>query len=407
MHPWRGRSRPSQQDLPIRDPEAVLGERHPQMIACEAFLGRPVRQFRGVRPNGDDARLNHPWARAWSRHMANLPELAGVISEANALVENGEVWHLEIDQGEARTEVRTIVLTDQLYAQQLIIEPLSRETEAKLIDICRGRVHLTEQLITGLLPVEVFQQLIAPDSGLFPTIDVLQSNCSCGEPKPCIHIAAGLLGIAYRLNERPGRLFALRKTKPEVLKGLLPPGLSRPPPPIEEQIPGDQIPVVFDLRLDRGEYETELAAAVQATSNPLEQCDEKSKAETKADEQTPTLTPATPPAPPPRPRANVGQQSWLDDDWDDDDDDDDDDAADIDTEVFGGSGPSPSPVSIATSGEGADVLEIGRADLLDLGLPSHRIQRWLAEGTLLRTDKRGQYQLTPDAWAAIEPLLPE
>lgn len=402
MHPWRGRSRPSQQDLPIRDPEAVLGERHPQMIACEAFLGRPVRKFLTVRSDPNQP-LTHPWARAWARHCLEMPELQPVLAEGKSYIDEGLVWHLEVEN----REVRSIVLGEQLYAQHISIDTLSREDEAHLIEVCRGRVHLSEQLVTGLLPHEVFSKLTAPQSGLLPRREHITWSCSCGEPQPCAHTAAATLALTYRLNKRPGRIFTLRGTEPEVLKGLLPAGLSRPPPASDVLIAEEQLELIFDLRLDRGGFEDEVNE-VGGSEDPLASFLKKESAaeDNNASEESEAKSahPATPP--PSRPKAPPpSQTSWLDDDWDDDEEEAEEEETDIDAEVFGG--PGPSPVSVTTSNEGEDVLEIGRADLLDLGLPSHRIQRWLADGTLLRTEKRGMYQLTPDAWVEIEPLLPD
>ena len=389
MHPWRGRSRPSQQDLPIRDPDTVLGDRHPQMIACEAFLGRPVRRFIGVRPESESPVVN-PWALAWLKHCATIPQIGERLARGKSYLDNGLVWHLEIDRGEARA----IVLGSQLYAQRLTLSPLSRADEAHLIEVCSGQVHRTERLVSGHLPSNVFAQLTDPSSGLFPRPDQIKFSCSCDEEAPCKHSIAALIAIAHRLNEQPGNLFLLRGTEPEILKGLLPAGLSRPAPEEKNLIAFEQVEDVFDLRLDRQEYEDEVAATKDSEEDPLGSFLGDKEAEPST-EQPPPVQAKEPVVA--RSRRDSG--SWLDDDWDEDEDE-----ADIDAEVFGGSGPSP--VSVTTSGEGEDVLEIGRADLLELGLPSHRIQRWLSDGTLLRTNKRGQYQLTPDAWIAIEPLLP-
>lgn len=52
-----------------------------------------------------------------------------------------------------------------------------------------------------------------------------------------------------------------------------------------------------------------------------------------------------------------------------------------------------------------DALHITRKQLLELGLSAGRISGWLSKGMLLRTDRRGRYELTPDAWEQIEPLL--
>lgn len=393
MHPWRGRSRPPQPDLPLRDPDAVLGERHPQMVACESFFGRPVRRFDGVRSEVNDIGPS-AWGRAWERHVSRFRDLERLLDEARTRVENGLVWHLQID----RAEILGIVLGSQLYAQKIAVEPLSRERERRLMEACQGRVSESQDLLAGRLDAELMAALAAPAGGLLPSRNEMRFTCSCGEPMPCKHVAAVLFAVAVRLGERPIQLYVLRGTDPVVLKGLLPPGLSQPPPAPEKLVAPEQLAEVFDLRLDR-RLEPPEPEIARPQEDPLAVFLARPKPEPEPEPAAATPEPAPEP---PRPivRADEAAGSWLDEDWDDEDEDEDD----MDTEVFGG--PGPSPVSVSSTEDGEDMLEIGRTDLLDLGIPSHRIQRWLADGTLLKTSKRGRYQLTPEAWSAIEPLLP-
>lgn len=391
MHPWRGRARPAQQDLPLKDPETVIGERHPQMVACETFLGRPLRRFQSVQvPDGPS---QSRWGERWASYFDEHPEFGEVVRQGRSYLDNGLVWHLDIDRG----EIRCIVLGSQLFAQHISIPTLSQTDEADLIEACSGLVSDTASLKDGQLPEPLLDRLARPSDGLFPAPGSIRYRCSCTEPKtvPCKHIGAALAAVGARLSERPQELFLMRGTDPEVLKGLLPTGLTQGPIGASEFLSEEELHQVFDLRLERPVVQVEMANA--GASNDVDPLDALLNPDA-AREAPPAPSPEPEETLPPPPAAAAG--SWLDDDWEDAEDEDYE--ADDRAPVFGG---SVSPVSEVSEG-GDDLLEIGRADLLELGIRSHRIQKWLSEGTLLRTAKRGQYQMTPEAWAEIEPLLP-
>lgn len=393
MHPWRGRSRPAQADLPLRDPDATLGERHPQLIACESFLRRPVRRFDGV-PASSEAAPTSVWGKGWIAHLEDQLNLGKALKDGETYWKNGLIWHLEVDRG----EIRSIVLGAQLYAQTISIQPLSLEDESRLIEICSGTVSTAEELLKARVSDTVLEAFLSPERGIFPDAKLIKSSCMCSAEEPvCKHAAAVLYGFGLRLDEEPELLFRLRGTDPEVLKGLLPAGLRKPAVPAELQIPNEEIANIFDLRLERPSAVSQPLQTV-TTEDPLSQFVEKPDTG-RAAGVSKVVEPQPPAPPPPRAPQSVDSGSWLDDDWEEEDEED-----ETDPEIFGGSGPSP--LSMASNDEGEDVLEIGRADLLELGIASHRIQRWLAEGTLVRTPKRGRYQLTPQAWSEIEPLLP-
>lgn len=375
MHPWRGRSRPPQPELPLRDPDAVLGDRHPQVIACENFFGAPVRRFDGVKAKAEAPR---GWGAAW---LENLP-LAGlshgeVEAQGGGYVDNGLVWHLEIERG----EIRGVVLGSQLYAQQLRIRPLELVEEAQLVEACRDRVPSTRHLLQGHVPSDLLARLAKPGA-LIPGAEVVEARCSCGAPGPCKHVLAILLAVAHRLETRPEELFRLRGTNVEVLKGLLPTGFSQPAP--ARRVPEAQFDSVFDLRLERPEARPEAAKA--RNSDPLGAFEQPPPSSGEAETEAPAPKPAPEPEPEPDPALDASGGGWLDEEDDDEDE-----------TVFGGHPTEAAP---------EELLEVTRTDLLDLGLPSHRIQRWLSDGTLVRTPKRGQYQLTAEAWQIIEPMLP-
>lgn len=55
--------------------------------------------------------------------------------------------------------------------------------------------------------------------------------------------------------------------------------------------------------------------------------------------------------------------------------------------------------------ESEEVPTLRRSELLELGLSARLIDRWLRSGVLLRTERRGHYALTQEAWREVEPLL--
>ena len=50
-------------------------------------------------------------------------------------------------------------------------------------------------------------------------------------------------------------------------------------------------------------------------------------------------------------------------------------------------------------------LLISRKELIEVGVPTSRIQRWREGQLLLATDRRGVYELTPEAWNHLDPLF--
>ena len=50
-------------------------------------------------------------------------------------------------------------------------------------------------------------------------------------------------------------------------------------------------------------------------------------------------------------------------------------------------------------------LLISRKELIEVGVPTSRIHRWLSTDLLLATDRRGVYELTPEVWVHLEPMF--
>lgn len=380
MHPWRGRSRPPQQELNMRDPDAVLGDRHPQVIACETFFGAPVRSFKSVRSQEEPL---EGWARAWDEAQPFGLKLDDEQrTEGRGYLEKGLVWHIEVLHG----QVRGIVLGSQLYAIELDVATMRNSTEAELIEALDGQARSVQDVTWARLEDKLVESL-GRSGALVPERGQVRARCSCANRNPCKHAAAVLLALGHRFATHPAEIFRLRGTSAEVLRGILPVGMAKPAPPLDRVLAFEAAEDIFDLRLEiPPEPELVESPPDDPLANFLEGKPEPEAKETKA---------PPPPPPEPPPPASPPSSGWLDDDWDEED------AAE--DEVFGGS--LPAQVSVGSI-DGEEVLEVGRADLLELGIPSHRIQRWLSEATLLRTPKRGQYQLTPEAWAMIEPLLP-
>ena len=352
MHPWRGRSRPPQSNLPLGTPAEVLSERHPQLVGCETFLERPVRSFLPAAAPHREPR--NPWARALSGALERHGSFGSQREAGLTLLQQGAVWHLAVEDG----EIVGIVRDERLFPVRIALPVLGRHAEASLIDALEGRVESVEALLSGAVPDEVVS-VLAASGALVPQLERMRARCQCPERGFCAHAAAVLLGLPLRVEEEPEVLFRLRRADPEVLKGLLPAALRHKPPAEAPVLPEDEVAQLFDLRLYR-----------------------------------PRPLPA-----PPEPERAVASDS-------------------TDAEVAS-PGPTEAPQSAAAAREprareASDTglptdapADIGRADLLELGLPSHRIQKMLTDGLLLRTGKRGRYHLTDAAWEIIEPLISE
>lgn len=379
MHPWRGRSRPPQSNLPLKDPETALAERHPQLVACETFLERPLRVLEGE--DGDEPTVRAAdWARSWRVSLEEWDALGPHRDDAHELLLDGGLWHLTVGPG----EIAGIVREDRLYAARINLPALGSRAEAALVEELEGKIPTAQALVAGDVSHEVRSRLLEGEEGLLPPLSRARWKCQCGSRKVCVHVAALLIGSAIRITRRPAQLFRLRRTSPEVLRGLLPDEVNQPLPDGATPLDPAEVAKVFEFRL----YVPE----------PLPELD-----------APPPAAPAVPEPVAPEPAGD----GWLSDDWDEDD-----------GPVFGGSTetivtpePSKTPAPVAEvvpaapveaeASASEDLPEVGRADLLDLGLPSHRIQKMLADGRLVRTERRGRYQLTPEAWEEIEPLLPD
>lgn len=330
------------------------------------------------------ARTQNAWGRAWRNHIQKLGDYADRLSEGQSDLRHGAVRHLQIRPGSIRAEVRGTVL----YRQTIHIPILSEARKDQLTSKLAGSAENALDLMEGRLPDPVMDELTDPKTGLFPESGELELECTC-LPRPglCKHLAAVLHEIGSRLDETPDLLFLLRGVDPEALIAEVPALFVSRPPPEERQLGKDMnLSELFGI-----EITTELP--------PIE---------------LPTQSPDEP----------AFQNALLadfddDDDFDDFDDfDDDDDDEELSSksaaDAKDSSAAKPSPFEDEASEEEEyddedddeeEPFTLSRQQLLEIGIPSSRIQKWLKDEWLVRTEERGVYEVTPDAWDEIEPLL--
>jgi uncharacterized Zn finger protein len=317
------------------------------------------------------------WGRAWCENLERHGDFANRLPRGRTYLRQGAVGHVGIERG----HVVGLVQGKDVYMQSIAIDPLSDAQVRVLTEACAGRVDAALDLVRGRLPAPVLEALRDPRQGLLPQPGQLRMACSCPDwARLCKHLAAVLYGVGLRLDTNPELLFVLRGVEPDLLLGAVPDLFSAPPPRPERRLEATELGALFDLEPE-GEVHLPNHSAEKAQkaqkAEKAEKAEKAQKAQKAEKAQKAGKASRNPPGPagPARARPQTSAPP----------------------EGPGDPDAPPSPPDAP--------LTLTRAALLELGVTPGQITAARKRGELLPTDKRGVYELTPDAWAWLEPLL--
>lgn len=154
------------------------------------------------------------WGKAWCDHIEGLADFESRLPRGRTYVRNGSVCHLQITQG----RIDAYVCGSELYTVGIDIQPLSDRRWREISQRCAGQVGTALELLQGKFSDAVMRVLTDPKTGMFPSSDDFDLDCSCPDyVRLCKHLAAVLYGVGARLDTQPELLFVLRGVDPTEL----------------------------------------------------------------------------------------------------------------------------------------------------------------------------------------------
>lgn len=154
------------------------------------------------------------WGKAWCDHIEQLADFESRLAKGKSYVRNGSVCHLEIREG----KVLATVAGSEVYDITVEIQPLKPTRWEAIKRQCAGQVGTALELLQGRFSDQVMRVLTDPNTGMFPSTDEFDLDCSCPDfVRLCKHLAAVLYGVGARLDRAPELLFQLRGVDPTEL----------------------------------------------------------------------------------------------------------------------------------------------------------------------------------------------
>jgi len=170
---------------------------------AKKLMGKPPQPVTGVR--GKVATTF--WGRAWVAHVRSIGDFEGRLDRGRAISGNGSVLHLEISTG----TVKAYVAGAEMYEIKIGIQPLKPARWSAIKAACAGNLGSMVELLQGKFSDEVMAHLIAPTSGMFPSANDFDLDCSCPDyVRLCKHLAGVLFAVGAKLDHEPELLFILR-----------------------------------------------------------------------------------------------------------------------------------------------------------------------------------------------------
>jgi uncharacterized Zn finger protein len=148
------------------------------------------------------------WGRSWCENLERYSDYVNRLPRGRTYVRNGSVVDLQIKPG--RVEAR--VSGSSLYTVRVDVSSVPKARWSTICKDCAGGIDSLVELLQGHLSKGVMQRICQERTGLFPSPQEIEFDCSCPDwASMCKHVAAVLYGVGARLDERPELLFALRK----------------------------------------------------------------------------------------------------------------------------------------------------------------------------------------------------
>lgn len=154
------------------------------------------------------------WGSAWCDHLEQYCDQENRLPRGRTYVRNGSVIDLRVSEG----KIAAVVMGSELYQVSIAIQPMKKARWEALIKACAGKIDSLIELLQGKLSSAVINEIIRPETGLFPLLNEITTECSCPDWSAlCKHRAAVLYGIGARLDTAPELLFTLRHVNPAEL----------------------------------------------------------------------------------------------------------------------------------------------------------------------------------------------
>lgn len=148
------------------------------------------------------------WGKAWNGNLERYADYAYRLERGRSYVRHGAVLDLGIEPG----KVNALVQGTDTYQVTVRIKPIAEPVWQDIQKNCRTNLSSVQDLLAGRFPDSMGALFMAQGSGLFPSPDEIDFDCSCPDwASMCKHVAASLYGIGARLDNDPGLFFTLRK----------------------------------------------------------------------------------------------------------------------------------------------------------------------------------------------------
>jgi uncharacterized Zn finger protein len=147
------------------------------------------------------------WGKAWCDNLESYSDYENRLPRGRSYVRNGSVIDLQIGAG----QVTALVQGSELYKIAIGFRPLPAKRWKEFKARCAGKVANLLDLLQGRLSKDILTDITAHGTGLFPSPQEIDLDCSCPDwADMCKHVAAALYGVGARLDEKPELFFTLR-----------------------------------------------------------------------------------------------------------------------------------------------------------------------------------------------------
>jgi uncharacterized Zn finger protein len=300
------------------------------------------------------------WGKSWCDNLKAYSDYANRLPRGRSYARNGSVIDLQIAAG----KIHALVVGSDVYQIRIDVHPLGQNIWQDILKECAGKVASLVELLQGRLSRSVMEVVTRRGSGLFPGPEQIDFRCSCPDSAfMCKHVAAVLYGIGARLDTQPELLFLLRDVDPQKLIGQTASLIGSGAPGVlgeNQRLDTTDLSALFGIELDEPP-----ATTVPSLSSP--------RASGTAVQGRPAAKKSLSSAQAAG-KVNLAQNA-----------------------------PRISPTKTTPTPKHAKTVT-ARA-LAMRGIPYHRMQSWLNSDVLLRTEKRGVYQVTKRTEKEIEKYL--
>jgi uncharacterized Zn finger protein len=147
------------------------------------------------------------WGKAWCDNLESYSDYENRLPRGRTYVRNGSVIDLQISEG----KVQAMVQGSSLYKIKIDFKRLPTNHWTDFKTRSAGKVTNLLDLLQGRLSKDILAEITSAKTGLFPSPNEIDLDCSCPDwADMCKHVAAVLYGVGARLDEKPELFFTLR-----------------------------------------------------------------------------------------------------------------------------------------------------------------------------------------------------